>query len=435
MNIRALRCAGLWAAGVLPLPALCPLLAQSVPPATTPPAALASASNAFACDLFHQIATAPGANVFFSPWSLETALAMTWTGARGDTAAQMAQVLHLEGQTTDQAAPAFGVLQQSLAEAGKQSGVQLAVANSLWLEQFFAFRPEFLKMVKDDFSSDAFTVDYRTQAEAARARINSWVADQTQQRIPNLLQPGDVGPSTRLVLVNAIYFKGNWVEKFDAQATAPAAFTLTDGSVQQTAFMHKEMKGARYADLSGEAEPLQVLALPYKGNRLEFVALLPKAPGGLPALEKSLTADKLTSWLGHLPSGGGPVDVYLPKFKVETRYGLVEPLKALGMKAAFGGTGWAASNASSYDYPVDTDFSGMDGQRDLFISNVVHQAFVEVNEEGTEAAAATGVVMYALAGRGGPTPVFRADHPFLFLIRDPASGTILFLGRLATPAN
>ncbi len=435
MNIRALRFAGHCAAGVLLLPGLPPLLAQSAPPTTLPPAALASASNAFACDLYRQIATAPQANVFFSPWSLETALAMTWAGARGDTATQMAQTLHLEGQTTDQVTPAFAILQQALADAGKQAGVQLAVANSLWLEQYFTFRPEFIKIVQTNFLSDAFTVDYRTQAEAARLRINAWVAEQTQQRIPNLLQPGDVGPSTRLVLVNAIYFKGNWVEKFDAQATTTAAFTLSDGSVKQTAFMHHAMHGARYAELPGDATPLQILALPYKGNSLEFVALLPKTPADLPALEKSLTADKLASWLGRLPTGGGPVDVYLPKFKVEAHYGLVEPLQALGMKEAFNGTVQAAGDVGSLDDQVKADFSGMDGRRDLFINNVVHQAFVEVNEEGTEAAAATGVVMNALAVRAGPVPVFRADHPFLFLIRDPASGAILFLGRLATPAD
>ncbi len=395
-----------------------PVWAQSAAAPAADAAALARANNAFAFDLYRKLAPTPGENVFLSPYSIETALAMTGAGARGDTAAQMAKVLHLDGLPPASTSAAFGALQKSLNDAGTKAGVRLLVANSLWPQSDRPILPGYLSTIQKDFASAVFAVDFKTQAEAARLRVNAWVGDKTEQRIKDLLHPGDVSRDTRLILVNAIYFKGHWAEPFDARATAPGPFTLADGKTKSVPLMHRKMSGARFADLSDAPVPLQILALPYQGHALEFVALLPKSPAALPELEKSLAAGQLTAWLGKL-SAPPEVEVYLPKFKLETHYGLGAPLAALGMPDAF---------------TPQADFSGMDGARDLFIGAVVHQAFAEINEEGTEAAAATGVVMTLALAVQGP-PVFRANHPFLFLIRDPASGCILFLGRYATPAD
>jgi len=381
---------------------------------------IASASNALACDLFRQLAPAPGDNACLSPYSIETALAMTWAGARGDTAAQMASVLHLKNPVSiPDASAAFGKLQSALDDSEKKSGIELAVANSLWPQQDHPILPDYLKTVQDGFGSAIFPVDYKTQADAARRRINAWVEDKTQKRIQNLLQPGDVSDATRLILVNAIYFKGNWMEKFDPAQNADAPFTLANGSTQTATLMHKEMNDARYAEISDGPVPMQILTLPYKGGAIEFDALLPNSPKALPDLVKSLDATTLAAWLAKTVRQP-KVEVFLPKFKLNTRYGLVPPLKALGMAVAFSDK---------------ADFSGMDGQHDLAIASVVHQAFIEVNEEGTEAAASTAVGITALAMPAKPPPIFRADHPFLFIIRDSSTGAILFLGQLATPPN
>jgi serpin B len=419
MNHRPIRLVGRSLVCALLLPVVAPLLAQSAPATAGTATAVASAGNALACDLYRQFAPAPGENVFFSPCSIETALAMTWAGARGNTAAQMAKVLHLDGLVAAQVAPAFGVWQKAVTSAGQKSGGQLALANSLWLQPDHPLRPEYLKTIRDDFAAAIFPVDYKTSAEAARLRINAWVEEQTQKRILNLLHPGDVPASTRLILVNAIYFKGAWAEKFAAQKSETAPFALASGAAPPVILMHNKMKEARYAEVADASGPLQILALPYQGGALEFVALLPKTASALSTMEKNLTAGQIDAWLGQL-STRDEVEVYLPKFKLNSRYNLVPPLQKLGLADAF---------------TDQADFSGMDGARDLFVGNVVHQAFIEVNEEGAEAAAATGVTMRALAVRADSVPVFRADHPFLFLIRDPASGALLFLGRFATPTE
>jgi len=391
-----------------------PLLA----PAAGGSPSVAQANNAFAFDLYRKLEPAPGANVFFSPYSIETALAMTAAGARGATAAQMTKVLHLDGFAANALPAAFGAQQGALTGAGAAAGVRLLVANSLWMQQDQPIRPDYLANVQKDFGAALFTVDFASQAEVVRLRVNAWVGDKTEQRIKDLLHPGDVDARTRLILVNAIYFKGAWAEPFDAKATAPAPFTLAGGETKSTPLMRRKFAVARMAELPDDPVPLKILALPYQGRALEFVALLPDSPTALPDLEKTLTADRLDAWLGKL-SRTYDVEVFLPKFKLEAHYGLGAPLAALGMTDAF---------------TPRADFSGMDGAHDLMLGAAVHQAFVEVNEEGTEAAAATGVVVRPALMRAAP-PVFRADHPFLFLIRDAASGAILFLGRLAAPAE
>ena len=383
---------------------------------------LVASNTPFALDLYHQLKAKPGDNVFFSPYSISTALAMTWAGARGETAAQMAQVLHLPDLPVPTVASAFGAWQKNLAALQIQGSVKLALANSLWPQQNYPFLPAYLSLVQNNFAAGVFPVDYGKNSAAVRLQINTWVSNQTNQKIPELLSTRDLKRDTRLVLVNAIYFKGNWLTQFDPASTHSKPFHLADGSAPKVPLMSHTFDvgdAPPYAavPLPGAEGNLQILSLPYQGGALSFIVLLPPTPDSLPALEKNLTAPQLAAWLAQLSSAPEELRVSLPKFMLSEKYRLAENLQALGMTDAF----------------ANADFSGMDGNRDLVISAVIHQAYLDVNEQGTEAAAATAVVM----GPGGPPPqpiLFVADHPFVFLIRDNATGSILFLGRLANPA-
>ena len=370
-------------------------------------------NTAFAIDLYGQLRTHEG-NMFFSPYSISTALAMTCGGARGETEIQMAQTLHFT-LLGDRLHPAFASLAADFRAAQASGNLRLAEANSLWPQKGFAFLPDYLALCRKYYGTAITPVDYTGHAEAARKTINDWVEDRTNRKIVELLQPGTVNDSSRLVLVNAIYFKGKWDRQFEAGLTEQAPFHLSAQSTV-TAPLMRQMGEFRYAETPG----LQVLELPYQGGDLSMLVLLPDTVEGLGHLEAELTAKNLTSWTSGLRSS--KVIVFLPKFKVTSRFSLAKTLKALGMTDAFNG---------------QADFTGMDGRKDLFISAVEHQAFVEVNEEGTEAAAATAVLM-ALKGTpvsARPIPVFRADHPFLFLIRDQRNGSILFLGRVTNPTQ
>ncbi len=403
--------------------------------AANPPVTLSqlvTANNRFAFEFFHRASPKSDENAFFSPYSISTALAMTWAGARGNTAAQMATVLQYSAWSVNDVAAAFTGLQQSLALAQKQNGVELAIANSLWTEQSpeHPFLPEYLNLVQKNFGSMVMPMDFQNNAEAARLKINAWVEDKTNQKIKELLQKGpppDVDTLTRIVLVNAIYFKGQWDEPFVARKTRTDAFHPASGSTKSVSLMHGTFS-AGYANLTNASGSFQMLSLPYHGGGLSLVALLPATPTGLPGLEKSLTADQLATWVGKLSSQD--VEIFLPKFKMEERYMLKDNLTALGMGQAF------IEPRNDHDQAA-ADFSGMNGVQFLKIDKVIHQSFVEVDEQGTEAAAATAVIVAAptgaMPGPRPPPPVFRADHPFLFLIRDNATGSILFLGRFANP--
>ncbi|GAI76663.1 unnamed protein product, partial [marine sediment metagenome] len=254
-------------------------------------------------------------------------------------------------------------------------------------------------------------VDFAGATETARKTINAWVEKKTKDKIKELLKPGVLNRLTRLVLTNAIYFKGNWDSQFEKARTQPAPFTLTDGKKVNVPMMNQTEK-FKYT----EAESFQALELPYVDNELSMVILLPKETDGLSDFEKTLTAGNLSEWLGKLRKR--KVIVSVPKFRMTSQFSLAAVLKSMGMTDAF--------------VPDAADFSGMNGKRDLFISAVIHKAYVEVNEEGTEAAAATGVVIGVTSMPARP-PVFRADHPFLFLIRDNRTGSILFIGRVMNP--
>jgi serpin B len=376
---------------------------------------IAKGDNQFALDLYAKLRGAEG-NLFFSPYSISTALAMTRAGARGDTAAEMDKTLHFT-LPEDKLQPAFGALVKEVNgdPADAKRGYQLSTANALWGQKGFAFNADFLKLVNGNYGAGLNEVDFKNATEQARGAINAWVEKETRDKIKDLLHQGDLTPDTRLVLTNAIYFKGDWAAPFKKELTKEEPFHLTADKKADAPLMHRT---GEYKYLDGGS--FQALELPYTGKDLTMVVLLPKKADGLAEFEKDLAADKLTEWVGGLREQ--KVIVSLPKFKTTQRVSLARTLSDMGMKKAF------TSGA---------DFSGMGGSPgDLALADVIHKAFIDVNEEGTEAAAATAVGVKAAAARiEPPTPVFRADHPFVFLIRDTRSNSILFLGRLVDPAK
>jgi serpin B len=374
-------------------------------------AAVVEGNNAFAVALYHQLGGQTG-NLFFSPESISTALAMAYAGARGNTASEMAKALHYT-LPPGQLHPAMGALLRNL--NAPHSDYQLNVANALWAQQGYTFLDQFLNLLKTDYGAGLQQVDFKGAPEAARSTINQWVEQKTEDKIKDLLAPGALRPDTRLVLTNAIYFKGDWQTQFDKAQTRNEDFYLSQTKSATAPLMHREGSFGYF-----DGGTFQVLEIPYKSNELSLIVLLPKERSGLPGLENTMTASKMQQWLSKV-APVSKVIVTIPRFKSTQEFELSAALRALGMPQAF------ASGA---------DFSGMTGKRDFAISAVIHKAFVDVNEEGTEAAAATAVTMRALAMRAGPAPpVFRADHPFIFLIRDNSSRSILFMGRITDPAS
>ena len=383
----------------------------AAPTATADPA-LVQGNNAFGWDLYAQLRAKAG-NRFCSPFSVSTALAMTSAGAKGQTLDEMAKTLHLP-PGTDAAHAGFGALLKQLQADPVKRGFELSVANALWGQQGLPFRKEFLDLTQKQYGAGLNTVDFHNP-EQARQTINQWVERQTKDRIKDLFAPGSLQGSTGLVLTNAIYFKGRWKQKFEEKATAPQPFHLGGGRDVPAPLMHR---AGRFAYFAGDN--LQAVELPYAGGDVSMVVLLlPKSADGLTALEQSLDAATVDRWLGRLQSTPG--DVYLPRFKVTDEFDLTQTLQDMGMRAAFTGR---------------ADFSGMLTTEPLSIGKVVHKAFVEANEEGTTAAAATGVAMArAAAPLHEDRFTFRADHPFVFLIRDAKSGSVLFVGRVANPVG
>ncbi len=368
-------------------------------------------NTAFALSLYGKLAPTEG-NLLFSPYSISTALGMTYAGARGNTEKEMAEALHFSvGQS--ELHPAFGALRVRLKKA-ERNGIRLRVANSLWPQKGHPFLDDFLSVAKRYYGVVITPVDYENARESARKEINRWVEDKTENKITDLLQPSDLSALTRLVLVNAIYFKGKWASQFKAGNTKTGPFHVLPGKVVEVPMMTQKME-CRYASLP----EMDLLEMPYVGERLSMVILLPKQNDGLQKLERELTAENLAKWLNALYEQ--EVLVSMPRFKVTCRFGLNDTLASMGMMDAFRET--------------KANFAGMDGRPDgLYISSVIHKAYVDVNEEGTEAAAATAVVMAKRALPASP-PTFRADHPFVFLIQEKQTGSILFVGRLCDPTR
>lgn len=369
-----------------------------------------SAHTAFGFDLLHRLADKPGENVFFSPSSVAAALEMTHSGAAGQTEAEMAKALHLDGLSVDALNHGNQSLQASFGSADPK--VEISIANSLWAQDGYPFLPAFIERNKRFYSAEVTNLDFR--GPDAPARINGWVRDKTNGKIDNLVGPLD--SLTRLVLVNAVYFHGQWKEKFDKQATHIEPFMQQNGESKDVQTM---CQSGKYTHLKGDG--FEAVRLPYGSDRLAMYVFLPTERHGLPAFISQLGRGEWDSWIGQMQPMAGFVS--LPRFKVEYGKTLNEPLKALGIHQAFD-----ASTA---------DFSGMTDKRDLYVSLVQHKAYVDVDEEGTEAAAATHVEMRTLGmgprGPSIPTFVMIVDHPFLCVIRDDKSGEILFLGAIYDP--
>jgi len=366
---------------------------------------VSESNTEFAFDLYAEIGKAPG-NLFFSPYSISSALAMTLAGARGQTATEMERVLHLERDDVHQA---FGDLRETLASRS-DSGPELAIASRLWGQQGLPWEKAFLEVCREHYGAGLAEVDFETDVEGARKEINAWCAKETHDKIQNLLASGTIDPSTGLVLTNAIYFKGAWVHRFEESMTQVGPFLLSGGSEVQVPLMRKTETYGYY-----ETDDLQALEMSYAGNEISMVVLLPKSKDGLDDLEQGLDAKRLGAAIDGLRER--TVQVTFPRFQLTSQFSLASTLQQMGMETPFG---------------RGADFSGMCAEPQ-FIGAVVHKAFVDVNEEGTEAAAATAVVMTRSTSVPVQPPRFIADHPFVFCIRDKATGSVLFLGRMADP--
>ena len=382
--------------------------------------AVAQGNSAFALDLYGRLKEKPG-NLFFSPFSVSAALAMTMAGARGNTEVEMAKVLH-QGLSRDRLHPALGALIRDLngrkapdeeKPSAEIPAFELVLANAIFGQTGFEFLPEFLEGNRKAYDAGFSTLDFRGEPEKSRLAVNAWVEEKTRKRVKDILAPGMVTPDTRMALANALYFIAPWTEAFEEGATSEGDFHLDAANSVKVPFMHR-MEGYRHSD----AGNFSCLVLPYRGGDLAMAVLLPKTVDGLVALESSLKPEAF--WSTMRSARRKDVEVALPKFRIESFFNLGEILPGMGMKDAF-------SDKAA-------DFSGMRAHKDLFVGLVVHKAFVKVDEKGTEAAAAT-VVLMKEKGIPQKDVAFVADHPFLFAIVDLKTETVLFLGRVANPAK
>ncbi|MBP2627763.1 MAG: Non-specific serine/threonine protein kinase [Firmicutes bacterium] len=363
-------------------------------------------NNRFAIDLFQRVSTAQGGdNIFFSPLSLSTALSMTYAGSRGNTAKQMADTIHF-GYGQEQFHQDYSRLLTAFSSDGKP--YTLSMANALWGQDNYRFEQKFISLIDNYYGGGFNKVNFVTQREESRQQINQWVAEKTSDKIKELLRADDLSADTRLVLTNAIYFKGKWTLPFNSAETLLQPFYIRPDEKVEVGMMRQTEK-FRYVD----TDEVQLIELPYAGDELSMVVLLPKGSQG--EFSNSLSTDKLQQWLAQ--SKEERVAVFLPKFKLAARYYLEEEkfLPAMGMIDAFS--------------KQDADFSDITGAKDLYIAHVIHQAAIEVNEAGSEASAATAVVMDGKSFM----PIFRADKPFLFMIMHKPTGAILFMGKVNNP--
>ncbi len=377
---------------------------------------LASDNAAFAFDVYKQLILT-NTNLIFSPASISIALAMTYAGAAGATATEMASTLHFTLPPA-QLHLAFDALDLALASRGQGfpgadgGPMQVNIVNALWAEKTYTFSPDFLDTLAANYGAGVNLLDFLNAPDPSRLAINAWVAEQTNNKIQDLLPQGSVVASTKLVLTDAVYFNAAWGSPFDANNTGDGSFTLLDGSSVTAKFMRSDFYGLP----ATQGTNFVAASLPYADDNLSLVVVVPDA-GQFSQVESSLDSTALATLVAGLTSQ--QVILSLPRFKIETGADLVDLLKAMGMTSAF------ISGVA--------DFSGMDGTQNLFIRDVVHKAFIDVAEKGTEAAAATGVLM---SGSGAPTGLLiNADRPFLYFLRDQPTGAILFMGRVLDPSQ
>jgi len=368
---------------------------------------LSDSMNDFSFDLYQHLGVESKENIFFSPYSIFVALAMTYEGARGDTAQQMKNVLGFE-QNDEVSLCSFGRIYNLL---NIDSEHTLNTANALWTQKDYPFLDEYLNFINNYYMGMATDLDF-TDPDTAAEIINEWVEDNTGGKIEDMLSSSDINPSTVLILSNAIYFKGLWLHQFEEKDTVDRDFEKTTEETIQVPTM--VLKNSEESFNYTETEDLQILELPYKGDTVSMVILLPKE-NNITIAEQQLNSENLTALLDSMSPT--LIDIYLPKFTFKTEYNLKDTLIDMSLGIAF------SSSA---------DFSGMNGMGGLAIEKVLHKAFVEVNEEGTEAAAATTVHVLETA-IPGPSKVFDADHPFIFLIQHKETGTILFMGTVIDP--
>jgi serpin B len=381
---------------------------------TSEQALLVEGNSAFAFELYQALKGEEG-NLFYSPYSISLALAMTYAGARGETAEQMAATFHFLLEQ-DRLHPAFNWLDAELATRGEGAkgkdgeGFRLNIVNAIWGQKDYSFLSGFLDVLAENYGAGLRILDFINETEQSRLAINDWVSEQTNGRITDLVPPGAIDALTRLVLTNAIYFNAAWAYPFNDKLTAEGSFHVLDGG-QVTVSMMRQTQSFGYTAGDG----YQAVELPYDGGELSMVILLPEA-GNFEDFEAGLQAQQVDDILNDLQ----PTEVALtmPKFEFQSEFSLKDTLAGMGMPIAFS--------------PNEADFSGMTGNRELFISDVVHKAFVAVDEAGTEAAAATAVIMNLTSVPPPPVEV-TIDRPFIFLIRDIETGAILFVGRVMNP--
>jgi serpin B len=368
-------------------------------------------NNNFAFELYKNLTSKKSENIFFSPYSISTALSMVYEGARGETAEQIETVFGFSADPTDRRAAVAAIYNDLNLKNSKYS---LQVANSLWAQNDYPFLKEYVSVLKNYYAAESNNLDFSNRPEESRKIINSWVEDKTKEKIKDLFPQASIQSDTRLVLANAIYFKGNWARQFDPKNTATSDFYLDSKETIKVSMMNSFGEDSKFNYF--EDENLQALKMPYDGEKISMIVLLPKE-NDLNSISGYLSHEKINEINKSLSETR--VNISFPKFTFETKYFMNQTLMEMGMPLAF-------SNGA--------DFSGMTGNRELKIGFVVHQAFVEVNEEGTEAAAATGVTMVKTSM---PTPpiIFNANHPFVFMISEEETGNILFLGKVLDPGD
>lgn len=382
-----------------------------------------NANNQFAFDLYNQYKSNEG-NIFYSPYSISAALAMTYEGAKGKTADEMKSVFHFPDD--DILKTNFAAIYNEINKEDKE--YQLNTGNALWVQKDYPFLQDYLITVENYYGGKAANLDFVEETEKSRQTINSFIEEQTNNKIKDLIPQGALDSMTRLVLTNAVYFKGTWEWEFDKSDTREQDFKITPNNVVQAPMMYMKNEKAEfnYADL----EDLQILELPYKGNDISMLIILPKQGeeydyetgeeiiNDYTLEDIELSSEKLGEYKSQMTEEKLDA-IYLPKFEFDTKYSMKDTLSEMGMPTAFS---------------ESADFSGMTGQKDLFIGFVIHQAFVKVDEEGTEAAAATavGMTMSAMLPR---EKIFRADRPFIFIIQQKDTGDILFIGRVEDPTK
>ncbi|MBN2422534.1 serpin family protein [Candidatus Woesearchaeota archaeon] len=382
-----------------------------------------NANNQFAFDLYSELVKDEEGNIFYSPYSISAALAMTYEGARGQTANEMKSVFHFPENNILQ--PNFAAIYNGINKGNK--AYELRTGNALWAQYDYKFLDDYTSRVEQYYGGKVANLDFVKETEKSRQTINSFIEEQTNDKIKDLIPQGVLDPMTKLVLTNAIYFKGTWEWEFDESDTRDQDFKITKDNIVKTPMMYMDPDKARfnYADL----KKMQILELPYKGEKISMLVLLPKQGEEYDyetdeiinydyTLEDiELSSEKLNEYKSEMKEI--KLDsIHLPKFEFDTKYFLVKTLSDMGMPTSF---------------TFDADFSGMNGIRELFISAVIHQAYVKVDEKGTEAAAATAVIVGKMAAM--PQNIFRADHPFIFIIQEKDTGNILFMGRVTDPTK